>query len=209
MAFPVRTVKLPACLVGQPNGKLPARILVATPGQHGGPEVRLVAPAARAWQAMCAAARLEGHILKASSLMDSYRPYTVQERIFRERYTTTVLRGRPSRMWNGRRWYQKPGTAAAAVPGTSNHGRGLAVDTGEENDGDAGTESLDNPTLAWLLRNEERFGWSHEIQSERWHLRYWAGDSIPAAVRAYEAGLAPAPTPAPVPVDDEEILLWA
>lgn len=190
--FPVRTVSRPACLSGQSNGRLDPSILVSTPGQAGGQEVRLVAPAARAWRALTAAALAAGHVLKPTSLHDSYRPYEVQERIFRQRYTTDYLAGRPFKSWNGQRWYQRPGTAVAAVPGTSNHGWGLAVDTGEERDSDIGTESLDDPTLRWLLDNEERFGFSHEVQSEPWHVRYFAGDDIPQAVLAYEQGNAPA-----------------
>lgn len=190
--FPVRTVSRPACLTGQSNGRLDPSILVATPGQAGGQEVRLVAPAARAWRALTAAALQAGHVLKPTSLHDSYRPYEVQERIFRQRYTTDYLAGRPFKSWNGQRWYQRPGTAVAAVPGTSNHGWGLAVDTGEERDSDLGTESLDDPTLRWLLDNEERFGFSHEVQSEPWHLRCFSGDDIPQAVLAYEQRNAPA-----------------
>jgi hypothetical protein len=45
---------------------------------------------------------------------------------------------------------------------------------------------LDSGTLRWLIDNEHRFGFSHELQSEPWHIRYWAGDNIPAAVLEYE-----------------------
>lgn len=196
MDFPVRTMTRSSLLDGQSNGRLGGDILETTPGQAGGATVVLVKPAARAWRALCAAAKRAGHTLKATSVADSYRIYEIQERIFRERYTTTFLAGRPYKIWNGRRWYQRPGTAIAAVPGTSNHGWASAVDTGEERDSDAGAESLDDPTLAWLISNEQIYGWSHELQSEPWHLRYFAGDAIPPAVLAYEAGTT---TP-----DDEE-----
>ena len=151
--------------------------------------MRLVEPAARAWRALTDAALAAGHTLKATSLFDSYRPFDVQEHIFRQRYTRNLLRGRPSRVWQGKRWFQRPGTAVAAAPGTSNHGFGLAVDTGEEIDGDAGTESIDRATLEWLIANEFQFGFSHELQSEAWHIRYCSGDQIPAAVLAYEGGV--------------------
>jgi len=188
MAYPVDPLVKPSVLSGQSNGKLPSSILVSTPGQAGGAEVRLVAPAARAWRALTSAALKAGHVLKPTSLNDSFRPYTVQERIFRERYTTTYLAGRPYKTWNGQRWYQKPNTAVAAVPGTSNHGWGLAVDTGEERDSDAAAESLDSATLNWLVANEQRFGFSHEVQSEPWHIRYNTGDKIPQAVLDFEKG---------------------
>lgn len=191
MAYPVRPIVRSKLLEGQSNGRLDGDILASTPGQAGGATVVLVKPAARAWRALCAAAKKAGHTLKATSIADSYRLYTIQERIFRERYTTTYLAGRPYKIWNGRRWYQRPGTAIAAVPGTSNHGWAQAVDTGEERDSDAGAESLDDPTLRWLLDHEQTFGWSHELQSEPWHLHYFAGDTIPRAVLDYEASLNP------------------
>jgi hypothetical protein len=188
MALPIRPVIRPALLTGLTNGRLPDSALVDTPGLAGGPLIRLVAPAARAWRALTAAASAAGHTLKATSIADSYRSYEIQDRTFRQRYTTTYLAGRPYRIWNGVRWYQREGTAPAAVPSTSNHGWGLAVDTGEERDQDTGTESMDAATLAWLVAHELDYGFSHELESEPWHIRYTTGDAIPAAVLAYEQG---------------------
>lgn len=186
MAYPVRTVVEPAVLHGERNGKLPASILVEVPCLYGGPTVRLVAPAATAWRAMRAAASSAGHRLKAVGPHDSYRPYEHQERIFLDRYTTTRVSGARPRRWQGQLWYKRnPGLANAAVPGTSNHGRGLAVDTGEERDPRTGVEDLDQGTLRWLLDNELRFGFSHEDQTEQWHIRYYAGDALPAAVHEF------------------------
>jgi hypothetical protein len=177
----------PAVLNGQTNGRLPSSILVTTPGQAGGPDVRLVSPAARAWRALCAAAAAAGHVLKATSYGDSYRWYDLQYEIFHKRYSTSPVDGYiATRTCGGVLYYQRPGTAMAACPGTSNHGWGLAVDTGEEIDHDAGTESLDAETLAWLVVNARRFGFWWEVQSEPWHIRYCTGDAIPAAVLAYE-----------------------
>jgi D-alanyl-D-alanine carboxypeptidase len=105
------------------NGRLPASSLARC---HTTPPQRLSAGGAAAWDNL----NNEYHRRHGSwlRLTDSYRPYTVQERIFRDRYTTTVLPGRPFKTWQGRRWYQKPGTAMAATPGTSKHGWGNAVD---------------------------------------------------------------------------------
>lgn len=189
MSYPVRAVSRPRCLNGRSNGRLDD-VLVSTPVLGVEWPCRLVEPAARAWRALSAAAAQAGHKLKPSGQFDSYRPYAAQERIFRQRYRPVYKRGASYRVWQGQRWYHWYG-AAAAVPGTSNHGWGLAVDTGEENDGDAGTERLDSGTLNWLLQNEERFGFSHEIQSEPWHIRYFAGDQIPQAVLAYERNRPP------------------
>lgn len=187
MTLPVVPIVQSVLLEGLTNGRLPATALWDTPGLADGPTVRLISPAARAWRALTAAALLAGHTLKATSLVDSYRPYEVQERIFRARYRTVPMySGQTYKTWNGERWYHWYG-AAAATPGWSNHGLGQAVDTGEESDGDLGTESLDTETLNWLAANERRFGWSHELQSEPWHLHYFAGDAIPQAVLDYEA----------------------
>lgn len=186
MAYPIHAVTRPSSLSGKSNGRLPSSILFSTPGLAGGPVVRLVAPAARAWRALTAAALHAGHTLKATSVADSYRSYDIQERTFLLRYQTDPLAGQPWKNWNGVRWFQKYNTAVAAVPGTSNHGWGLAVDTGEERDADTGTESIDQATLNWLVAHELSFGFSHELQSEPWHVRYWAGDNIPAAVLAFE-----------------------
>lgn len=89
---------------------------------------QLVGPAAAAWDALSDA------VLAAygwrPALTDSYRPLAVQERIFRERYRVQLLgRGKYGdvRWWKGLRWVRVTG-AAAAVPGTSNHGGGSAVD---------------------------------------------------------------------------------
>lgn len=186
MAYPVTPIRRPAVLEGQENGRLALSILHTTPGLDDGPLVTLVEPAARSWRALTAAALRDGHVLKASGPADSFRPYSTQERIFRERYTTTELRGRPTKRWQGKTWWQRPGTAVAAVPGTSNHGWALAVDVGEERDQDPTAESLDRETLDWLLEYVGAFGWSWELQSEPWHLHYFAGDAIPAAVLEHE-----------------------
>jgi hypothetical protein len=191
----------PACLDGQTNGKLDASLLVATPGLAGGPTVRLVEPAARAWRALTAAAAAAGHTLKVTSSADSYRTYAQQVATFTSRYQLDPIPDRPFRLWDSdnsgtpEKWWQKPNTAPAAVPGTSNHGWGLAVDTGEERDGDTGTESIDQATLNWLVAHELAYGFSHELQVEPWHIRYWAGDAIPAAVLDYEMGVIMALSP--------------
>lgn len=184
--LPIRSVVRPAVLADRVNGRLPDSILVNTPGLAGGPVVRLVEPAARAWRALQAAASAAGHTLKATSLYDSYRPYDVQVSTFLRRHQTDPIAGVTPRWWQGVAYYLKPGYAPAAVPGTSNHGWGLAIDVGEERDGDTGTESIDAGTLAWLVEHELDYGFSHELEVEPWHVRYFRGDDIPTAVLSYE-----------------------
>ncbi len=68
---------------------------------------------------------------------------------------------------------QKP--RLAAVPGTSNHGRGLAVDLC------GGAERFDGAAHRWLQANAGRFGWVHPAwarqggrREEPWHWEYGA-----------------------------------
>jgi hypothetical protein len=204
---PVRTIVKPSVLKNETNGQLDPGLLVHVPGQAGGPVVRLVAPAARAWKALCAAALEAGHTLKATSAADSYRTFDQQKATFLARYQTTKVPGESPRKFNGTLFYLKKGQAEAAVPGHSNHGLGLAVDTGEERDHDNGTEELSDAALIWLIDNEVRFGFSHEDQREAWHIRYFPGDAIPDAVKAFEMDMhAPGPNAArlPTPADDED-----
>ncbi|WP_430866712.1 M15 family metallopeptidase [Demequina aurantiaca] len=103
-----------------------------------------------------------GHL----SMTDSYRSYGLQ--------VTTRAR--------------KPSTAA--VPGTSNHGWGMAVD-------------LDVASAAWLTANGASFGWVHPAwarpggsKPEFWHLEYVAPEvggfvapEAPEALQAVETAL--------------------
>ena len=123
---------------------------------------------------MIEAAKKDGITLK---LTDAYRVFEIQDRIFRERYTTTPMYTVDIRWYQGKRWYRKPNQAAAAIPGTSNHGLGLAVDF-------AGViyayGSLPNKTISWLNKNAKRFGWVRPSWSfnkntwEPWHWEYVA-----------------------------------
>jgi hypothetical protein len=186
MAYPVTVVTMPSSLVGQPNGKLPDALLV-TPGFPGRPHARLHSHTARAWNALTAevAARF-GETLSVTSTVDAYRTYLTQEATFRARYQTAYLSGRPTKVWNGVTWYQKPNTAMAAVPGTSNHGYGLAIDACLWRNNTITGITANGPMFTWLLANAARYGFSWEAQSEPWHIRYVSGDRIPQAVLDYE-----------------------
>lgn len=177
--LPVRPLRKPDCLRGQENGKLDAGILK----RCGIGNFLLADPAARACRALVAAAAARGIQVRATG---TYRTYLQQEALFRSRYTLEVLKSRPTKRWNGETWYQLPKTASAAVPGTSNHGWGLAVDFAEELDGDVAPESVSARFVKWMIKNASAYGFSAELQSEPWHWRYVAGDKIPAAVLAFE-----------------------
>lgn len=174
--LPVEVISYPAVLTGKKNGQLPPNILAKASGISGGPVVTLVSVALRAWNAMVNDALSHGIILQATSPADSYRPLAVQTAIFHQRYTPTFHSGWVTRKCGSITYYQTPGTASAACPGTSNHGLGIAIDVANASGG----------RLTWLLANAEKFGFSWEIQSESWHIRYVTGDRIPAAVLRFE-----------------------
>ena len=169
MALPVRRLAVPPIVKKYPNGDLPLDVLVAIK-----PYGYLYRTAAASWTAMKKAAKKDGVVLKPTSAMDAYRPVTVQRSVFFQRYTTTKIDGRPTRTYSGKTWWLKPGLAPLASPGTSNHGLGLAVDIfGVSQEG----------RLEWLLQHVDRFGWSWEVQSEPWHIRYVLGDDLPEGVQ--------------------------
>jgi len=134
---------------------------------------------------MDAAANAEGIDLSPTSQADTYRSLETQEYGFYQRYTDKpgkkLLKQNP-RIYKGKAWYLKKGLAPMAVPGTSNHNLGIAIDIA----------NASGARLAWLLKHAARFGFSWEVQSEPWHLRYVAGDATPEAVKSW---LATRPTP--------------
>ncbi|MQY04120.1 D-alanyl-D-alanine carboxypeptidase family protein [Actinomadura macrotermitis] len=124
-----------------PNGLIPDKYLCPLP-QKG---AQLRADAALAFYKLNAAYRKRfGHAMCVTS---SYRSLADQHRVYAER----------------------PGFAA--VPGTSNHGKGQAVDLcgGVQNSGSA--------QFNWMEANSKRFGWLHPAWAysnpfEPWHWEY-------------------------------------
>jgi LAS superfamily LD-carboxypeptidase LdcB len=173
--YPVVPVKLCSCLKGVKPGELPAKLLRGIEGKG-----KLHHCAADAYEAMDAAANAAGIDLSPTSQADTYRSLETQEYGFYQRYTDTpkpALMKQKPRIYKGKAWYLKKGMAPMAVPGTSNHNLGIAIDIKDAN----------GPRLAWLLANEHLYGFSHELDSEPWHIRYVAGDNTPDAVKAWKA----------------------
>ena len=132
----------PPEMVAYGNGKLPRELL--TPigiGQH-----RLWAPAAQQFVAMRTAAAQQG---AAISVTDSYRSFDSQ----------VELASRKGLSQNG---------GLAAVPGTSEHGWGLAVDM-----------DVNGAGMAWLKANGATYGWVQPSTREPWH---WEFHGLPADV---------------------------
>jgi len=173
--YPVVPVKLCSCLKGVKPGELPAKLLRGIEGKG-----KLHHCAADAYEAMDAAANGAGIDLSPTSQADTYRSLETQEYGFYQRYTDTpkpALMKQKPRIYKGKAWYLKKGMAPMAVPGTSNHNLGIAIDI----------KDASGNRLAWLLANEHLYGFSHELDSEPWHIRYVAGDATPDAVKAWKA----------------------
>lgn len=206
MAYVILPVILPADLTPKPavTGLLRPNQIVKIPG--GG---RLHPQAARAYAALIYRARQAGFVITYSG--DPYRDYDGQEQMFRDRYSHTYSTG-GSKYWStatggdNRWWYkiQNPITkkfpATAAVPGTSNHGLGLAIDMALDEFYGKARSIGGTPADAWMQANVADFGFSYEtIPSEPWHIRLVCGDNMPQAVLDYEALLNPLPPPNPTP----------
>jgi D-alanyl-D-alanine carboxypeptidase-like protein len=145
------------------NGQLPPDALA--PIASG----QLEKAAAAAWNAMNVEARANGLQLVPTGSKSSYRTYAQQQELYA--------------------LYQSGKGNLAAVPGTSNHGWGLAVD-------------LATTQMRSLLdRIGRKYGWAKDwsdAPSEWWHIKYrtgvWSGpDPGPSGTAA-----TPAPPAAPV-----------
>lgn len=171
--LPVLKLVLPKDLKDQKPGDINKDLLV-TVKPHG----QLHHLAANAYHALRAKALADGlpHF-RATSPGDTYRTLELQTRGFLQRYQVQPIEGTSTRTWEGKTWYLKKGMAPLAAPGTSNHNLGLAIDIAEAS-GDR---------LKWMLANCAKFGWSWEVQSEPWHIRYVAGDKTPLPVLDWKA----------------------
>ncbi len=128
---------------GYPNGLIPPSALC----EIGAAAHSLRCDAAAAYRAMNGA--FTAAFGSPICITDSYRTYASQVRLYG----------------------QKP--ALAAVPGTSNHGWGLAVDLC------GGIQNFGTPQYRWMVANAGRFGWLHPTwadpgngREEPWHWEY-------------------------------------
>lgn len=118
------------------NGRIPPQALEPI-GQGGH---RLWGPAAHAWQGLVRAAEADGISIR---ITDSYRSFDEQVDLVRRKGL-----------------YSEGGYGA--VPGTSNHGWGLAVDA----------DITDSRTLEWMRANAWRFGYVEAVRREPWHWEF-------------------------------------
>jgi len=124
--------------------------------------------AAAAWHAMQAAAAQDGINIWVIS---AYRSHEVQERNFNNLVAQHIAAGRSQEQ------AQMLSAAYIAVPGTSEHQLGLAIDINQISNAFEHT-----PEFAWLMENGARFGFIFRyprdtthitgINFEPWHFRY-------------------------------------
>lgn len=187
------------------NGQIPASELI--PLSTGG---TLVAPVAAAFEELRIRADRAGHVIALTSVGDAYRSLTRQILVFRERYTqnsNTSFVGPYGdvRWWdsNGNgikeRWVRVSG-ASAAVPGTSNHGWGRAVDI-------SGTGGFSGRLYQWLAANGPALGWSNTEgrgEGESWHWVHPGAWVVSNPIGSGGAITIPTLPGAPAPISPEE-----
>ena len=197
-------VTMPSTLHGVQNGRLPFTLL--TPVYFPGVGHLSLHPlAARAWNAMAVVCYAETGIKLSTT--GTYRSYAAQEQLFLQRMSpiyNPITCSLTTRRWNGKTWWLKRRQAPVATPGTSNHGWGLAIDTGIATTGKVAPITSNLTVWRWLSRNAVSFGWSWEGAKvpgnwepgqvapagfEPWHLRYVSGDAVPQRVLDVEAFL--------------------
>jgi len=198
------TYTKPRDLQGQVNGKLTIPLEL----WHN---FKIHPIAYRSLKAMEAHANKDKVALWATGI---YRPYVTQVKMFNERYVDHYIKGETksytSRTWNGVGYYQRLGTAAAATPGTSNHGWALAADFATKTSSGGIRDVIFDPDNAgpipnaysWLTLCAGMYGWSWQegrSTGEPWHWVYISGDVIPVAVLQYEGKVPPVPPPSRKP----------
>ena len=184
--LPVQKMVLPQDLKGCENGKLPAGLL-----RRIAPSGQMHHYAATSWSMLRELAAKEGLDL---AHVGDYRPYTQQVALFMSRmkpFPDAKKTVQVTRVFNGEKWYLHTG-APVATPGTSNHGWGLAIDAALKTKAGVVTISskpkgVKRSGLEFLLAEAPSLGWSWEVQSEPWHIRYVAGDKAPERVRVWLA----------------------
>ena len=180
--LPVAKMVLPQDLKGCENGKLPSGLL-----RRIAPSGQMHHYAATSWMMLRELAAEEGLDLMH---VGDYRPFEQQVALFMsrmKRFPDAKKNVQVTRIFNGEKWFLHVG-APVATPGTSNHGWGLAIDAALKTKAGVVTISTKpkgakRSGLEFLLAEAPALGWSWELQSEPWHIRYVAGDKTPAPLK--------------------------
>jgi hypothetical protein len=126
--------------------------------QSDGGRIRLYTKASIALDQLLAAAEKDG--IKNIKINTGYRTYADQVRVWGENCSNEIGTGK---------CIPKKGEGPAAIPGTSNHGFGLAVDFA------TGLKKIttQDPLYKWLAVNGAKYGF-RRISSEDWHWEYYS-----------------------------------
>lgn len=170
MIYPVHPVTLPTNLANQPNGKLDPTLLYPVTG--GGQLEAYTCWYYTILTQECAKANL------VLTYTGTYRTYAQQVALWYQRMTTQPVSNN-SRIWNGVVWYLRPGMASCAVPGTSNHGTGIAIDIAENGFGTHAQPITQHGLVVVAYINAAHnlgFSWEGDPHSrlfEPWHIRHY------------------------------------
>ncbi len=145
---------------GYSNGEIPVSALASVPARLG-PYLR--PDAANAYNALNGT--FYTHFGKPLNITEAYRSYATQQSIFLARYHAVAS---SDIVWNGQHWAKNAGVAVAAVPGTSNHGWGLAADFAAPLTDTTSTGHI------WMRANASAYGWTWAGSAfdEPWHWEY-------------------------------------
>lgn len=123
-------------------------------------------------------------------IVSAYRNYYEQLELYKKKVRKLVSAGMDEAL------ARSEGAKSVAIPGTSEHQLGLAVDLVDANYGYLNEYQAETPTQQWLMENSWRFGFilrypvdKSEITGiiyEPWHYRYVGKE---AAQDIYESGL--------------------
>lgn len=204
MSLRVERMKRPTDLAGKTNGVLDrsVHVPVIIPGSGTTWMHHL---AARAWAVLAARCKAETGVVLSS--VGVWRPIEVQisgfKRSYLDHFDATLCTTLHQRVWNGVRFYLRRNTLPKAVPGTSEHGWGLAVDVAVWAGGRKVAITQSKTAWAWLKAHviEHGFSWAYPTEgTDDPHIQYFAGDKLPPTVIEFEQtqGLTPH-TPLPVP----------
>lgn len=159
---------------GHENGQIPTSAMTQVSVAKGSPYLR--PDAAESYGQLSEAFRRQ--FGQSLPITEAYRTYALQYQYFTERYTRVA--GPTNIQFEGSYWALRDGQSPAAVPGTSNHGWGVAADFG------GGVASYGTAQKNWMNANAPSYGWEPTGDSfsprEAWHFDYtspWSGDSNP------------------------------
>lgn len=142
---PINPANRPTSIMGYSNGQLPASQLYVVSSK-----CTLYRPTVGSFDGMIAAARADGVYFSAA---ECYRDYAGQ-------------------VYERKLWCKLGICGNAAVPGTSNHGWGKAVDLRDQN----GSLNWNSVGYKWLVAHAGEWGWNHPGGvNEAWHWE-WVGD---------------------------------